>query len=70
MASFSGSEIINIHNVKDKISRFTSQLTIQLAHNREKKDELQKEKDFLEKIQTGYLNAILDKIAKELRKDE
>ena len=25
---------------------------------------------FLEKIQTGYLNAILDKIAKELRKDE
>ena len=25
---------------------------------------------FLEKIQIGYLNAILDKIAKELRKDE
>ena len=25
---------------------------------------------FLEKIQTGYLNAILDKIAKDLRKDE
>ena len=25
---------------------------------------------FLEKIQIGYLNAILDKIARELRKDE
>ena len=25
---------------------------------------------FLEKIQTGYLNAILDKISKELRKDD
>ena len=25
---------------------------------------------FLEKIQIGYLNAILDKIAKQLRKDE
>ena len=25
---------------------------------------------FLEKIQIGYLNAILDKIAKELRKEE
>ncbi len=25
---------------------------------------------FLEKIQIGFLNAILDKIAKELRKDE
>ena len=26
--------------------------------------------DFLEKIQIGYLNAILDKISKELRKDD
>ena len=25
---------------------------------------------FLEKIQIGYLNAILDKISKEIRKDE
>ena len=25
---------------------------------------------FLEKIQIGYLNAILDKISKELRKDD
>ena len=25
---------------------------------------------FLEKIQTGYLNALLDKIAKKLRKEE
>ena len=25
---------------------------------------------FLEKVQIGYLNAILDKLAKEIRKDE
>ena len=25
---------------------------------------------FLEKVQIGYLNAILDKLSKELRKDE
>ena len=31
---------------------------------------LQASEHFLEKIQIGYLNAILDKIAKVLRKDE
>ena len=57
-----------------KIILFAAIFELMFKHNTPKKviinEYLLASEHFLEKIQTGYLNAILDKIAKELRKDE
>ena len=57
-----------------KIILFAAIFELMFKHGPPKKviinESLLASEQFLEKIQTGYLNAILDKIAKELRKDE
>ena len=57
-----------------KIILFASLFELMFKHNTPKKviisEYLVASEHFLEKIQIGYLNAILDKIAKILRKDE
>ncbi len=57
-----------------KIILFAAIFEIMFKHNTPKKviisEYLMASEHFLEKIQIGYLNAILDKIAKILRKDE
>ena len=77
-------EIITTHLAKDidlkktdkllKIILFAALFEIMFKHNTPKKviisEYLIASEHFLEKIQIGYLNAILDKIAKILRKDE
>ena len=77
-------EKINIFLIKDidltktdkllKIILFAAIFELMFKHGTPKKviisEYLLASEHFLEKIQTGYLNAILDKIAKELRKDE
>ena len=77
-------ENINLHLNKDinltktdkllKIILFAAIFELMFKHNTPKKviinEYLLASEHFLEKIQIGYLNAILDKIAKELRKDE
>lgn len=56
-----------------KIILFAAIFELMFKHNTPKKviihEYLLASEYFLEKIQTGYLNAILDKISKELRKD-
>ena len=77
-------ENINLHLNKDinltktdkllKIILFAAIFELMFKHNTPKKviisEYLIASEHFLEKIQVGYLNAILDKISKELRKDE
>ena len=77
-------ETINTHLTEDidlkktdkllKIILFAALFEIMFKHNTPKKviisEYLAASEHFLEKIQIGYLNAILDKIAKILRKDE
>ena len=77
-------EIITTHLTKDidlkktdkllKIILFAALFEIMFKHNTPKKviisEYLVASEHFLEKIQIGYLNAILDKISKILRKDE
>ena len=77
-------ETINLHLSKDinltktdkllKIILFAAIFELMFKHNTPKKviinEYLIASEHFLEKIQIGYLNAILDKISKELRKDE
>jgi N utilization substance protein B len=57
-----------------KIILFAALFELMFKHNTPKKviisEYLTASEHFLEKIQIGYLNAILDKIAKILRKDE
>ena len=57
-----------------KIVLFAALFELMFKHNTPKKviisEYLVASEHFLEKIQIGYLNAILDKIAKILRKDE
>ena len=57
-----------------KIILFAAIFEFMFKHNTPKKviinEYLIASEHFLEKIQIGYLNAILDKIAKELRKEE
>jgi N utilization substance protein B len=57
-----------------KIILFAAIFELMFKHNTPKKviinEYLLASEYFLEKIQIGYLNAIIDKIAKELRKDE
>ena len=57
-----------------KIILFAAIFELMFKHNTPKKviisEYLIASEHFLEKIQIGYLNAILDKIAKILRKDE
>ena len=57
-----------------KIVLFAAIFELMFRHNTPKKviisEYLLASEHFLEKIQIGYLNAILDKIAKELRKEE
>ena len=57
-----------------KIILFAAVYELMFKHNTPKKviinEYLIASEHFLEKIQIGYLNAILDKISKELRKDE
>ena len=57
-----------------KIILFAAIFELMFKHNTPKKviinEYLLASEHFLEKIQTGYLNAILDKISKELRKDD
>jgi len=57
-----------------KIILFAALFELMFKHNTPKKviisEYLVASEHFLEKIQIGYLNAILDKIAKILRKDE
>ena len=57
-----------------KIILFAALFELMFKHNTPKKviisEYLEASEHFLEKIQIGYLNAILDKIAKILRKDE
>ena len=57
-----------------KIILFAAIFELMFKHNTPKKviisEYLIASEHFLEKIQIGYLNAILDKIARELRKDE
>ena len=57
-----------------KIILFAGTFELMFRHNTPKKviisEYLLTSEHFLEKIQIGYLNAILDKIAKILRKDE
>ena len=77
-------ETINSHLKEDinlsktdkllKIILFAALFELMFKHNTPKKviisEYLVASEHFLEKIQIGYLNAILDKIAKELRKEE
>ena len=77
-------ETINMHLSSDinltktdkllKIILFAAIFELLFKHNTPKKviinEYVSASEHFLEKIQIGYLNAILDKIAKELRKDE
>ena len=57
-----------------KIILFAAIFELMFKHNTPKKviinEYIAASEYFLEKIQIGYLNAILDKISKELRKDE
>ncbi len=57
-----------------KIILFAAIFELMFRHNTPKKviinEYLLASEHFLEKIQIGYLNAILDKISKELRKDD
>ena len=57
-----------------KIILFAAIFELMFRHNTQKKviinEYLSASEHFLEKIQISYLNAILDKIAKVLRKDE
>ena len=57
-----------------KIILFAAIFELLFKHNTPKKviirEYLLASEHFLEKIQIGYLNAILDKISKELRKDD
>ena len=57
-----------------KIILFAALFELMFKHNNPKKvvisEYLQASEYFLEKVQIGYLNAILDKISKVLRKDE
>ena len=57
-----------------KIIIFAAIFELMFKHNTPKKviinEYLSASEHFLEKIQIGYLNAILDKISKKLRKDE
>ena len=57
-----------------KIILFAAIFELMFKHNTPKKviinEYLLASEHFLEKIQVGYLNAILDKISKELRKDD
>ncbi|MDC0385259.1 antitermination protein [Pelagibacteraceae bacterium] len=57
-----------------KIILFAAIFELMFRHNTPKKviinEYLSASEHFLEKIQIGYLNAILDKISKKLRKDE
>ena len=57
-----------------KIILFAAIFELMFKHNTPKKviinEYLLASEYFVEKIQTGYLNAILDKISKELRKQE
>ena len=57
-----------------KIILFAAIFELMFKHNTPKKviinEYLLASEYFLEKIQTGFLNAILDKISKELRKQE
>ena len=57
-----------------KIILFASVFELMFKHSTPKKviisEYLAASEHFLEKIQIGYLNAILDKISKELRKEE
>ncbi len=76
-------ETINLHLSKDinltktdkllKIILFAAIFELMFKHNTPKKviinEYLIASEHFLQKIQIGYLNAILDKISKELRKD-
>tara|TARA_B100000886_G_scaffold236109_1_gene165322 strand:- start:13115 stop:13516 length:402 start_codon:yes stop_codon:yes gene_type:complete len=77
-------ENINLYLKKDidltrtdkllKIVLFAAIFELMFKHSTPKKviisEYLIASEHFLEKIQIGYLNAILDKISKELRKDE
>ena len=77
-------EAINTHLTNDinlsktdkllKIILFAAIFELMFKHNTPKKviinEYLLASEHFLEKIQVGYLNAILDKISKELRKEE
>ena len=77
-------ETINSHLSKDinlnktdkllKIILFAAVFELMFKHGSPKKviinEYLLASEQFLEKIQTGYLNAILDKISKVLRKEE
>ena len=77
-------ETINIHLLNDidlkktdkllKIILFAAVYELLFKHNNPKKviinEYLLASEFFLEKVQIGYLNAILDKISKVLRKDE
>ena len=77
-------ETINLYLSKDinliktdkllKIILFAAIFELMFKHNTPKKviinEYLLASEHFIEKIQIGYLNAILDKISKELRKDE
>ena len=57
-----------------KIILFAAIFELMFKHNTPKKviinEYLSASEHFLEKIQIGYLNAILDKISKEIRKDD
>ena len=70
------SEDINLKKTDKilKIILFSAVFEFMFKHNTPKKviisEYLLTSEHFLEKIQIGYLNAILDKIAKILRKDE
>ena len=70
------SEDINLKKTDKllKIILFAALFELMFKHNTPKKviisEYLIASEHFLEKIQIGYLNAILDKIAKILRKDE
>ena len=77
-------DIINSHLSEDinlaktdkllKIVLFAAIFELMFKHNIPKKviinEYLLASEYFLEKIQIGYLNAILDKLSKELRKDD
>ena len=77
-------DTVNKHLIKDinlkktdkllKIILFAAVFELLFKHNNPKKviisEYLLASEYFLEKVQIGYLNAILDKISKELRKDE
>ena len=77
-------ETINTHLINDidlkktdkmlKIILFAAIFELMFKHNNPKKvvinEYLVASEFFLEKVQIGYLNAILDKLSKVLRKDE